>query len=143
VAVHLRHIPKARNEQGFVQTGGGSMAGTLFREAVFPTVRSRAAHSITEWLSTWPVRRAIVAGDFNTVPFTRTIRRMNRRYEEALCGTGGYLSGTYWKVEGSILPRVDFIFHSEELDRRRAFVIEEKAGDHYPVYAEFNLSGGE
>ena len=82
----------------------------------------------------------VVAGDFNTVPFTKTIRFMNRHYDDALLGSGDYLTGTYRRVGGAILPRVDFIFHSTALSVVEARVIQERAGDHYPVYAELVFS---
>jgi endonuclease/exonuclease/phosphatase (EEP) superfamily protein YafD len=137
--VHLDPIEKERTESGFVRMGFLRSARAVLREALTATARSRAAREITFWLSTWEDERVLVAGDFNTVPFTRTIRHMNRHFGEALRGTGDYLDGTYWKVDGRILPRIDFIFYAGALERVDARIIEEKAGDHYPVEADFLL----
>jgi endonuclease/exonuclease/phosphatase (EEP) superfamily protein YafD len=137
--VHLDPIDKERTESGLVRMGFVRSARAVLREALTSTSRSRAAREIESWLSSWDDERVIVAGDFNTVPFTRTIRHMNRHFEEALRGTGDYLDGTYWKVDGRILPRIDFIFYSGALERLDASIIEEQAGDHYPVVAEFLL----
>ena len=139
VGVHLDPIDKERTESGFVRMGFLRSARAVLREALTSTPRSRAAREVTFWLSTWDDERVIVAGDFNTVPFTRTIRHMNRHFDEVLRGTGDYLDGTYWKVDGRILPRIDFIFYAGALERVDAGIIEEKAGDHYPVVAEFLL----
>ena len=137
--VHLDPIDKERSESGFVRMGFVRSARAVLREALTSTSRSLAAREIESWLSSWDDERVIVAGDFNTVPFTRTIRHMNRHFDEALRGTGDYLDGTYWKVDGRILPRIDFIFYSGALERLDGRVIEEQAGDHYPVVAEFLL----
>ncbi|NBF39121.1 MAG: hypothetical protein GVY14_01785 [Spirochaetes bacterium] len=137
--VHLDPIDKERTESGFVRMGFVRSARAVLREVFTSTSRSRAAREVTFWLSTWDDERAIVAGDFNTVPFTRTIRHMNRNFDEVLRGTGDYLDGTYWKVDGRILPRIDFIFYAGALERVDAGIIEEQAGDHYPVVAEFLL----
>lgn len=139
VGVHLDPIDKERTEAGLVRMGFVRSVRAVLREALTSTSRSRAAREIESWLSSWDDERVIVAGDFNTVPFTRTIRHMNRHFEEALRGTGDYLDGTYWKVDGRILPRIDFIFYSGALERLDASIIEEQAGDHYPVVAEFLL----
>ena len=139
VGVHLDPIDKERTEAGLARMGFVRSAWAVLREALTSTSRSRAAREIESWLSSWDDERVIVAGDFNTVPFTRTIRHMNRHFEEALRGTGDYLDGTYWKVDGRILPRIDFIFYSGALERLDASIIETQAGDHYPVEAEFLL----
>ncbi|MFP3959138.1 MAG: endonuclease/exonuclease/phosphatase family protein [Spirochaetaceae bacterium] len=137
--VHLDPIDKERTESGFVRMGFLRSARAVLREVFTSTPRSRAAREVESWLSSWDDERVIVAGDFNTVPFARTIRHMNRHFDEALRGTGDYLDGTYWKVDGCILPRIDFIFYSGALERLDARIIESQAGDHYPVEAEFLL----
>jgi len=139
VGIHLDPIEKERDESGLVRMGFVRSARAVLREALTSTSRSRAVREIESWLATWDNERLIVAGDFNTVPFTRTIRHMNRHFDEALRGTGNYLGGTYWKVDGRILPRIDFIFYAGALKRIEARIIEEKAGDHYPVEAQFML----
>lgn len=137
--VHLEPIEKRRTEDGFVRMGIVSTLGTILREALLDTPRSHGAREVAAWLSSWPDRATIVGGDFNTVPFTRTIRFMNRRYDDALRGSGDYLAGTYWKVDGGVLPRVDFVFHSGTLDTVDARVVTARAGDHYPVSVMLEL----
>jgi len=137
--VHLEPIEKRRTEDGFVRMGIVSTLGTILREALLDTPRSRGVREVAGWLSSWPDRPTIVGGDFNTVPFTRTIRFMNRRYDDALTGSGDYLAGTYWKIDGRVLPRVDFVFHSDALETVDAGVVTARAGDHYPVSVRLEL----
>lgn len=134
--LHLPPLEKERDTAGDVRMGLGATARTLFSETLLSNTRSRYIRRIHRWLSTWETEALVVAGDFNTVPFTKTIRFMNRRYDDTLFGSGDYLSGTYRRVGGAVLPRVDFIFHSAGLSALDAGVIRETAGDHYPVYAE-------
>jgi endonuclease/exonuclease/phosphatase family metal-dependent hydrolase len=136
VNVHLEPIPKRRDEGGFVRLRFGSAAATMMRETLGSNPRSRGAHAIIRWLSTWNAEYTVVAGDLNTVPFTRAIHRMNRVYDDALRGSGDYLTGSYWKVDSPVLPRVDFVFHSADLHPAAAAVIRRRASDHYPVWAE-------
>lgn len=135
VNVHLEPITKRRDEGGFVQLGAGSAVKTMMREIITSTPRSDGARAIVRWLSTWDAERTVVAGDFNTVPFTRAIHKMNRAYDDALRGSGDYLAGSYWKVDSAVLPRVDFVFHSAALYPAAAAVIQRTASDHYPVWA--------
>lgn len=138
--LHLPPLDKERGTAGNAKLGVVSATRTLFSETFFSNMRSRYARRIHRWLSTWDTETLVVAGDFNTVPFTKTIRYMNRHYNDVLAGSGDYLSGTYWRVGGAILPRVDFIFHSADLSVADAQVIREKAGDHFPVYAELQFA---
>lgn len=137
VSVHLDPIPKNRDHAGFV--GTSSMIAQLVGEILLPTTRSAMAKEIMSWVANhrWP--NVIIGGDFNTVPYSTAIRRMNRHYTDTLRGTRDYLRGTYWKVSGGPLPRVDFIFHSDEFQTINSRVIQIKAGDHYPVRAELVL----
>lgn len=138
IGVHFQPTEKSRDEAGVVDRR--NLMGDFIRELFRRTVRTQMAEQLLDWLDdrgeSAPV---IIAGDFNTAPFTTAIRVINARYRDALLGTGDFLTGTYWKVGGRLKPRVDFIFHSSELIRLGATVIKERTGDHYPVMAELAL----
>ena len=84
-------------------------------------------------------QHVIIGGDFNTVPFSKAIRKMGKIYDDALWPSVDYLTGSYNKLSLPIKPRIDYIFHSPDLKRITASVIKESAGDHYPVRAVFDL----
>ncbi|HKJ85993.1 MAG TPA: endonuclease/exonuclease/phosphatase family protein, partial [Spirochaetia bacterium] len=138
VGVHLDPVRKSRDRHGFSAAWG--LVVQLVEEVTGPSVRSRMAHEIHDWVGRWSENPVVVAGDFNTVPSSTTGRFMRRHYRDALRGTRDYRTGTYWKIYGP-KPRVDFIFHSPGLERVDAAVIREEAGDHYPVLARFTSSG--
>ncbi len=137
VSVHLDPILKLRNREGFVRVGFAALG--LLRELFFQNARSRSVNQLTEWMQR-PLSTptpTVIGGDFNTVPGTIAITRMTRRYRDALAGSGNFFSGTYWKIALPIKPRVDFLFHSGELDTRSAKVADIRTGDHFPVVATF------
>ena len=82
---------------------------------------------------------AIIGGDFNTFPFSTAIRKMDRRYDDALLESKDYFSGTYKKLALPVQPRIDFIFHSRNIECREGAVIKEGDGDHFPVRATLFL----
>jgi endonuclease/exonuclease/phosphatase family metal-dependent hydrolase len=71
----------------------------------------------------------IIGGDFNTVPFSRAIRSMGRRYEDALWPSVDYFTGTYSMVKFPFKPRIDYIFHSGGMRVMAAGVIRDGGGD--------------
>jgi endonuclease/exonuclease/phosphatase (EEP) superfamily protein YafD len=79
----------------------------------------------------------IVGGDFNTVPYSKAIRRMGTVFEDALWHTPDYLTGSYIKSTLPVDPRLDFLFYSKDLECLGASVVRRSAGDHYPVRAVF------
>ena len=64
---------------------------------------------------------------------------MGEIFDDALWPSLSYLTGSYNKLSLPIKPRIDFIFHSPEIQCQEASVIKESAGDHYPVRALFNI----
>jgi len=93
------------------------------------------------WLSRLSDRNWIIAGDFNTFPFSKVDRYLSRQFDDALSQyPWGYLTGTYWALPGvPVNPRIDFIYHSPELRVAEAQVIQRKVSDHFPILAIFSL----
>jgi endonuclease/exonuclease/phosphatase family metal-dependent hydrolase len=139
VAVHLPAIEKDRDDRGFADTEGAGTFSLLMREWLLSNPRSAAADHLVRFLSHFPHHSLIVGGDFNTVPYMKTIRIMEKQLRDVLRGTDDFLTGSYWKVTAPPLPRVDFIFVSEHLSLLDSGVTQMKAGDHYPVWATLQL----
>ena len=138
VSVHLDPVLKTRDRHGWSVASG--LLLQLVAEVALPTVRSRMAEEITEWISRWRTNPVVIGGDFNTVPQSTALRAMRRAYRDAAAGTQAACSGTYWKIRGPE-PRIDFVFHSQDLEARDARVVRYRAGDHYPVVATLEASG--
>ncbi|MBW2059963.1 MAG: hypothetical protein JRI95_00205 [Deltaproteobacteria bacterium] len=100
---------------------------------------TRSIEKLLKWLETKPYDAAIIGGDFNTFIFTKPIRAMNRRFDDALWPSRDYFRGTYREVSFPIKPRIDFIFHSKDIECLKAEIIRETPGDHYPLKATFGL----
>jgi endonuclease/exonuclease/phosphatase family metal-dependent hydrolase len=141
-SVHLDEVaPKTRNSKGEVCFTMRQAFDFLYAEVFADTVRTKGVraliHSLAEDVAGMPV---ILAGDFNTVPGSRTIRRMGNLFHDVLWPGAAYLTGTYHKIAFPIAPRIDYIFVSDGLAVDRARVIQQSAGDHYPVVAWLRLT---
>lgn len=136
--LHLDRIPELRRK---VQVSGFTALRLLKKEIFNDTVRSHSVDELLDWLSGFSADRIIVGGDFNTFPLSKTIRKMNQNFNDALWPTTGYFTGTYCEFGYPFKPRIDFLFHSPAIKRYRSDVIKNGPSDHYPVKAIFELEG--
>lgn len=111
----------------------------LLRELFGETPRTQAIDDLLEWLDARRFDRTIVGGDFNTFFPSQGIRAMDRRFDDALWPSWDFFEGTYRKLDFPLKPRIDFLFHTANIEVREARVIRRTAGDHYPVRAVFVL----
>jgi endonuclease/exonuclease/phosphatase family metal-dependent hydrolase len=140
-SIHLPAFRKPRQRDGDAKIGPVYGALRLAREAITPNGRSRTADRILEWLDGGdPPPATVIGGDLNTIPLTLAPRRIGRTYTDSLRGSGDYWTSTYRRMAGPVGARVDFLFHSSHLQVQDSFVLQETAGDHYPVYAEYVLT---
>lgn len=139
-SVHLPNFRKDRNADGNAAVKPLRIVTRVVEEALQPTIRGRLAEELVEALGEpdWQ-GLAVVGGDFNTIPLTTAPRAMYPRYRDSLFLTGYYWRGTYGRIDGSIFPRIDYLFHSPEIVVREAYIHSRTAGDHHPVYAEYLL----
>ncbi len=124
-------------KDGGVEITWGDALKLLTREISKETVRSRSVVELLEWIGSRKTESVIIGGDFNTVIYSTAIRRMSAVFEDALWGFGDYFTGSYAKSTLPVDPRLDFLFHSPDMQCREASVIRKSAGDHYPVRAVF------
>jgi endonuclease/exonuclease/phosphatase family metal-dependent hydrolase len=141
-SVHLDEVsPKARNAEGQVLISGRELVDVLASEFFTDTVRTEAARALTDALLKDAVRMPVIlAGDFDTVPGSRTIRHMGGLFQDVLWPGAAYFTGTYHKIAFPVAPRIDYIFVSDRLIVDDAGVVRQSAGDHYPVAARVRLS---
>jgi endonuclease/exonuclease/phosphatase family metal-dependent hydrolase len=137
-STHLDQIKyKQRSRSGYVDQSVERTGRQVWREVFYENARSKSARELLDWLAAKPAAAVVVGGDFNTIPLSKTARRMQRVYDDALWPSRDYFAGTYFKVTAPVLPRVDYIFHSAELKPVGAAVIAQTPGDHYPVRSGF------
>jgi len=79
----------------------------------------------------------IVCGDFNDVPVSYTYRKMRKNLDDSFIEAGRGIGTTYMGKFPSF--RIDFIFHSKEIQCTRFDIPNIKLSDHYPITGEFVL----
>ena len=138
-SLHLDRIDPVQITENMAVVSWPTALGLLKTELTEETIRSRSVDQLLPWIAARKSDRIIIGGDFNTIPFSRTIRTMSKAYNDALWPSFSYLNGIFKKLSLPVLPRIDFVFYSPNLECKGASVIKESAGDHYPVGALFDL----
>ena len=138
-SVHLLRIRPLQVEKDKAVVSWIEFWQTLKSEIFYDNPRSHTAQNLILWLNHHSVKKVIIGGDFNTFPFSKAVRIMNSVYDDCLWPSFDYLDNSYYKIQFPIRPRIDFIFHSSNLHCTSASVVDDSAGDHYPVRAVFDI----
>lgn len=150
------HLATLRSELHRLQLNGKSpflsILKVLYDETFQDTPHGRSVEKLLGWIRSKKNDAVIIGGDFNTFPLSRPIRAMNRDFDDALWPSLDYFAGTKLKAERALdpsgqskgpqlpfNPRIDYIFHSENIDCLKAEITRQTAGDHYPVGAVLGL----
>jgi endonuclease/exonuclease/phosphatase (EEP) superfamily protein YafD len=109
----------------------------LWHEFFTSTQRLQEAQALSSWLRRLGGENTIIGGDFNSLPFARADRHLRQYFGDALSiHLRQYFTGTYWRLSSHpVLPRIDFVYHSPHWQVVEAQVIQQKASDHFPVFA--------
>ncbi|TRZ87713.1 MAG: hypothetical protein D4R88_09050 [Methanosarcinales archaeon] len=128
------------------QDGNGSYTlKSLFKvtadEIFGETEHLQSTRRLLTWLKGKNWDAAVVGGDFNTVFLAKSIRLMTDAFDDALWPSMEYFHGTKTSKSGlPIIPRIDYIFHTEQLSVKSAAVLPQHIGDHLPVMAEIRIA---
>jgi len=136
-SAHLDRVESVKVNREGVEISWGSALNLLTREMSEETGRSRSVDELLAWMGSEGEGSVIIGGDFNTVLFSKAIRRMADVYEDALWNMPDYFTGSYIKSTLPLDPRLDFLFYSKDLECMEASVVRRTAGDHYPIRAAF------
>lgn len=83
----------------------------------------------------------IICGDFNDMPLSYTYNKISHNLTDAFLNAG---SGFGFSYAGRIpFLRIDYIFHSKDIDSRLFKVVPKKLSDHYPVSAWLKIKENE
>ncbi|MDZ7760101.1 MAG: endonuclease/exonuclease/phosphatase family protein [Desulfovermiculus sp.] len=141
-SVHLDRVePTPQIKDGKVDYPWLQLFAEFYREVFTSTVRSQSAGELVQWLDARGLKPIVVGGDFNTVPLSRTVRAMCRHFDDSLWPSWDFFQGTYKPFDFPIKPRIDYLFHSPELECLESRIMPTTAGDHFPVWAEFAKHG--
>ena len=138
-SVHLERIAGIGISETGVDISFYQAFKFMIDEISMETDRTRAVAELLSWISSQEYEHIILAGDFNTIPISQTIRKVSSQYQDSLWPGMDYPTGTYYRRVWVLTPRIDYIFHSPNLKCIRAFVVKESAGDHYPVRAVLGM----
>jgi endonuclease/exonuclease/phosphatase family metal-dependent hydrolase len=139
LTVHLKRVADVWVSETEIDLSWKKAFKILKRELTQETPRTRAVKELLAWISAQPYEDIIIAGDFNTVPFSKTIRTISGRFKDALWPGLNYFKGSYKNLPFSVEPRIDYIFHSPTLKCFSADIIADSSGDHFPVKAIFDM----
>lgn len=135
-AVHLSSIRFERRDR----IGNILHVLQILRDETFiETEHSRDVKNLLTHIGKRKIDATIIGGDFNTFFFSKSIRAISNQFNDALWPSVDFFRGTYPKFPFFIKPRVDHLFHSENIDCLDSSIIRLILGDHYPIQATFRL----
>jgi endonuclease/exonuclease/phosphatase family metal-dependent hydrolase len=136
--VHLQSIKLQQDDYSVFDKSGGSKAAEkpsvigllLDKLTIAYPKRAEQARTVTEHIQSSPYP-TIVCGDFNDTPLSYAYNQFNRLLTDAFRNCASGIGSTYvGKVPAG---RIDYIFHSPELESSH-FVIQQKAfSDHRAI----------
>ncbi len=138
VSVHLKRIKEIRVNGHNIELSMEKALSVLKREITTDTDRTVAVNMILSWIAEQSYEHVLIGGDFNTVPFSKTIRVIGKEFKDTLWPSLDFFRGTYNESPLPIQPRTDFIFYSKGFKCIDSGIVRESAGDHYPVWAVFD-----
>ena len=139
VNVHLDRFQPLKISGDSVPVNLKMILGFLKKEIWGESIRSQSVRELMHWLDQKNPAHVVLGGDFNTIPFSKTIRLLKPRFDDVLWPFLDYFTGTYKKLDFPIAPRIDFLFVSASLERKHARVVPMSPGDHFPVRADILL----
>ena len=144
-SVHLESYRFGKKERRFVKEVSSAMGRDELSEGVKNLTsrltvanRNRAfqAEEIKRHLESSPYP-VILCGDFNDTPLSYTYRRIKNGLQDAFIEKGRGLGNTYIGEFPSF--RIDYIFHSPEMEAQRYTRENIFLSDHYPIQADLRL----
>jgi endonuclease/exonuclease/phosphatase family metal-dependent hydrolase len=78
--------------------------------------------------------QVVLCGDFNDTPVSYTYRTVKKKLKDSFCEAGKGLGNTY--IAKFLRFRIDYIFHSENLEASNFRVIKQTFTDHYPIICD-------
>ena len=117
-----------------------SLAKVAMDEIFHDTQHRVDTQNFLTWINRKNWDAAVIGGDFNTVFMAKSIRLMDKAFNDALWPSADFFKGT--KISKYNLPvglRIDYLFNSENVSVSSAAVLPQSIGDHLPVAASLSL----
>jgi endonuclease/exonuclease/phosphatase family metal-dependent hydrolase len=100
-SVHLDRIDPIKIKAQKIEIDWETALHFLKTELFKETVRSRSVDELIAWLNKSKSNNIIIGGDFNTVPFSKAIRKMNQAFDDALWPSWNYLTSFLSEVSSA------------------------------------------
>lgn len=99
--------------------------------------RAEQVKEVREYIDRQKTAGTIICGDFNDTPISYAYSHMKGNLKDAYVSNGFGQGITYH--EDLFLFRIDYIFHSQNIQSYQTTVGKIKYSDHYPVYTYLNI----
>jgi hypothetical protein len=95
LTVHLYRMAGVRVSETGIDLSWRTASKILEQGLTKETPRTKAVKELLAWIPTHSYKDIFIAGDFNTVPFSKTIHIIDARFKDALRPGLNYFKGTY------------------------------------------------
>jgi endonuclease/exonuclease/phosphatase family metal-dependent hydrolase len=109
----------------------------VLNELTGENLRTLQVESLLETCEPWREDPLVLAGDFNTFPFSSAWRLMRSQYLDAF-PIREWSRGTF-NIRENLDVKIDHIFHSKKVRSLSAHVLNLSGSDHRPVVAELQF----
>ena len=138
--IHLDRIERIRDRKAMPKIPWKTAMNVVFQEVMAETRRSKQVQMVLDQMGGGNGQEPVIlAGDFNSICYSTAIRKVQKRFRDALWPSLAYFTNSYKELGFPLKPRIDYIFHSPDLSPVDGGVIRIGPGDHYPVWAELTL----
>ncbi|MBR1415525.1 MAG: endonuclease/exonuclease/phosphatase family protein [Prevotella sp.] len=131
-----RHLADKQRNQGLIVEKNALLRAIYGKYTYGMVIRAQQAEMLAAEIKKSP-HPVILCGDFNDVPYSYVYNTMKGDLVDGFkeCGSGFM----YTMNEGKKLVRIDYIFHSEELEGVNYYKHEASYSDHDPVFMRLSL----
>ena len=132
-SLHLKNIFLNKSKSAELTASKAKLLGIGLRETFLDNYRSKGIIQFLSKIKNLRYDCAIIGGDFNSLPFSKAIRKMRSVFNDCSWMNKTMFQSTV-KYKCCFLPiKVDYIFCSKGLEYSDTQIIKISQGDHYPI----------
>ena len=133
ISVHLKNIILKKDKNRHITTNILKLLEVLLRETFFENYRSIGVEQLVKNISKYNYENIIIGGDFNSVPFSKAIRKMRTYFKDCSWLNKSFFQSSV-KAKFLFFPiKVDYIFVSNNLECSGTKILQESPSDHFPI----------
>jgi len=133
ISVHLKNIILKKDKNRHITTNILKLLEVLLRETFLENYRSIGVEQLVKNISKYNYENIIIGGDFNSVPFSKAIRKMRTYFKDCSWLNKSFFQSSV-KAKFLFFPiKVDYIFVSNNLECSGTKILQESPSDHFPI----------